>query len=151
MRCSRTESIRCCRSRVLNGSGGSEAPNKVIGLEDLTVGGTEYRLVAALRDDVWTAHAERQPSGARFGIDCAGPTEEAAKDRLARWLTWQDAHSRALEALQNAERAYHRAIAEGAFGGSADESAVDDLRRQSLAQIEAACAHLNDMRARRPE
>jgi len=117
----------------------------------LTIGGVEYRLVAALRDGVWTAHAERQPSGDRFGIDCAGPTEEAAKNRLAKWLTWQDAHSRALEALQSAERMYHRALAEGAFGNPADESAADDLRRQSLAQIEAASAQLDEVRSRRPE
>jgi len=122
----------------------------VIALDDLTIGGAVYRLVASVRDGVWTAHAERQPSGERFGIDCAGATEEAAADRLVKWLTWQDAHSRALEALQSAERMYHRAVAEGAFVSSADDSA-DDLRRQSLAQIEAACAQLDDVRSRRPE
>lgn len=115
---------------------------------DLTIGEVTYRLAASVRDGVWTAHAERQPSGDRFGIDCAGPTEEAAKDRLAKWLIWQDSHSRALDALQSAERTYHRAMAEGAFG---NESAADDLRRQTLAQIEAAAAHLDEVRARRPE
>jgi hypothetical protein len=119
-------------------------------LEHLTIGDVAYRLAVSVRDGVWTAHAERQSSGERFGIDCAGATEEAAKDRLVKWLTWQDAHARALEALQSAERMYHRSVAEGAFGNSADESA-DDLRRQSLAQIEAARAQLDDVRARRPE
>jgi hypothetical protein len=120
-------------------------------LSDLTIGGVDYRLVATLRDGVWTAQAVRQPSGDRFGIDCAGPTEEAATHRLAKWLTWQDEHSRALAALQSAERAYHRALAEGAFGSVTHESAADDLRRQSLAEIEAARGHLDDVRARRPE
>jgi len=120
-------------------------------MDDLTIGEVTYCLVASLRDGVWTAHAERQPSGERFGIDCAGPTEEAAKDRLAKWLTWQDAHSKALEALQGAERMYHRTLAEGAFGSPGDESAADDLRRHSLAQIEAASAQLDEVRARRPE
>jgi hypothetical protein len=120
-------------------------------VDNLTVGDVAYRLVASFRDGVWTAHAERHPAGDRFGIDCAGQTEEAAKDRLAKWLTWQAAHTRALEALQNAERMYHRALAEGAFGSPADESAADDLRRQSLAQIEAASAQLDEVRARRPE
>jgi len=120
-------------------------------LGDLTIGGVEYRLVATLRDGVWTAQAVRELSGDPFGIDCAGPTEEAAKGRLANWLTWQHEHSRALTALQSAERTYHRALADGAFASATDESAADDLRRQSLAEIEAACAHLDEVRARRPE
>lgn len=107
--------------------------------------------MTSLRDGVWTAHAEHQATGDRFGIDCAGPTEEAAKDRLIRWLTWQHTHSEALEALQSAQRTYHRALADGAFGHGSDESFADDVRRQSLAEIETARARLDDVRARRPE
>lgn len=123
----------------------------VIGLAESRIGEVGYRLVASLQNGMWTAHAERQPTGERFGIDCAGPTEEAAKDRLMRWLTWQHEHSKALEALQNAERAYHRALAAHAFGSPSDESAARDSGRQSLAEIEAACAQLDEVRARRPE
>lgn len=111
---------------------------------------TEYRLVATMRDGVWIAHAERQ-AGERFGIDCAGPTEEAAKQRLMKWLTWQDAHSKALEALRNAQRTYHRLLADDAFGSHSEESAASDLRRQSLAEIGATSAYLDELRARRPE
>jgi hypothetical protein len=111
----------------------------------------EYRLLASVRDGVWTAHAERVATGDRFGIDCAGATEDAAKDCLMRWLTWQHEHSKALEALQSKERAYHRALADDAFGNLSAGSSASDLRRQSLAEIEAACAHLDEVRARRPE
>jgi len=68
-----------------------------------------------------------------------------------KWLTWQDAHSKALEALQNAQRAYHRLLADDAFGGQSEASGAGDLRRQSLAEIEAASAYLDQVRARRPE
>jgi hypothetical protein len=103
-----------------------------------------------MRDGVWIAHAEGQ-AGERFGIDCAGPTEEAAKERLMKWLTWQAAHSKALEALQSAQRAYHRLLADDALGSHSEEATASDLRRQSLAEIEAASSYLNEVRARRPE
>lgn len=115
---------------------------------ELTV---EYRLITSVRDGVWTAHAERRATGDRFGIDCVGPTEAAATDRLTTWLTWQHRHSKALETLQQAERAYHRAIADGAFGHPSDAPIASDLRRTSLAEIEAASAQLDEVRARRPE
>ncbi len=97
------------------------------------------------------AHAERQSTGDRFGIDCAGPTDEATTEKLVAWLTWQHAHSKALEALQNAERAYHRVLADGAFGSPSEAPVSDDLQRKSLAEIEAARARLDEVRARRPE
>lgn len=115
----------------------------------MRIGDAVYRVVTNTRDGVWTAHAERLATGDRFGIDCTGSTEAAATGKLTAWLAWQHAHSKALEALQQAERAYHRALAEDAFSQSPDES--DDLRRKSLAEIEAACAHLDEVRARRPE
>ena len=68
-----------------------------------------------------------------------------------KWLNWQDAHSKALEALQNAQRAYHRLLADDALGSHSEESAASDLRRQSLAEIEAASTYLSEVRARRPE
>jgi hypothetical protein len=117
----------------------------------LTIGQIVYRLVTSARDGVWTAHAERAATGDRFGIDCTGPTEEAAAEKLTTWLAWQQAHSTALEALQQAQRSYHRALADDAFGSSPDDSVANDLRRKSLAEIEAARAHLDEVRARRPE
>ena len=84
----------------------------------ISLGQTQYRLTASERDGQWVAHAIRDDNGDPFGIECAGPTETEALDRLATWLEWQHEHATALEALQQAERAYHRTIAGSAFVSS---------------------------------
>src|SRR5262249_23110241 len=74
-----------------------------------------YRIVCVDRDGQWIAQAERPDTGDPFGIEWGGPTREAATARLTTWLSWQAEHADALEALQQAERAYHRTIAGSAF------------------------------------
>jgi hypothetical protein len=115
---------------------------------ELTVGPTRYRLVTVSRDGQWFAHAIRVESGDRFGVEAAAAEEEAARARLIGWLEWQHAHTAALKALQRAERNYHRARADAAFG-STESSAADDSR-SSLAMVDAARSHLDDVRTRRP-
>jgi hypothetical protein len=66
------------------------------------------------------------------------------------WSEWQRDHAAALAALQEAQRAYHRAAVghQPAVGGS--QAAVDS-RRSSLEAVDAARARLDDVRARKPE
>ncbi|MGE3959088.1 MAG: hypothetical protein AB7H96_20405 [Vicinamibacterales bacterium] len=117
---------------------------------NLTIGSTTYDLVATERNGQFVAHAlttgERQE---RFGIETAGTSAAEALDRLSRWLEWQHAHTRALEALQQAERAYHRAMGDAAFAIARDLSAPDPSKA-SLEQVEVARRHLDDVRGRRP-
>jgi hypothetical protein len=109
-----------------------------------------YRLVASRLGARWVASAEQMDTGERFGIECAGESETDALDRLSRWLVWQGEHSAALQALQDAERTYHRAIAGTAFTSGNEESARTELTRVSLKQVDAARARLDDIRARQP-
>ncbi len=119
-------------------------------MRELTAGAAKFRLVAARRDGEWIAHAERV-TGDPFGIECSGPTDAAALDRLAGWLTWQYEHSAALDALQQAERAYHRTIAGSAFGNPSEGFTAIELQKESLDQVEAARVRLDEIRARKPE
>src|SRR6516162_3527704 len=73
-----------------------------------TIGGLNLTLHATERDGQWVSRAVRDDNGDPFGIECAGATEAEAIARLTRWLEWQREHTDALEALQQAERAYHR-------------------------------------------
>ena len=116
----------------------------------LTVAGLSYALTAVARDGQWVAFAERADSGGRFGIECGGPSAPAALDRLAGWLEWQSEHAAALDALQHAERAYHRTIAESAFGVAAEGAPVE-FQHEALAEVEAARVRLDEVRARRPK
>lgn len=120
-------------------------------MKEITLGAARFRLVAARRDGEWIAHAERVDSGDPFGIECSGPTEAAALDRLAEWLTWQHEHSAALEALQQAERAYHRTIAGSAFANPSEGPTAIELQKESLEQVEDARVRLDEIRARKPE
>jgi hypothetical protein len=115
------------------------------------VGPTVYRLVAVEGRGRWVAHAERSDTGARFGIECAGRTEDEAADRLERWLCWQHEHRAALEALQQAEQAYHRTIAGSAFASPAAGAGAIEMRKAALGAVEVARARLDDVRARNPE
>jgi hypothetical protein len=117
-------------------------------MQELTVGSTTYRLIAAQRGDQFVAHAARADNNERFGIECAGAAADEAENRLARWLEWQHEHTQALEVLQQAERLYHRAMAGAAFATSTD--AAEGESRMSLESVDAARLHLDDVRGRRP-
>ena len=119
-------------------------------MREIALGGARFRLVAARRDGEWIAHAERADFDDPFGVECSGPTETAALDRLAEWLTWQHEHGAALEALQQAERAYHRTIAGSAFASPSEGPTAIELQKESLEQVEAARIRLDEIRARKP-
>lgn len=97
------------------------------------------------------AHAVRTDNGDRFGDDFSGDSEATATAAVTRWLEWQTDHAGALEALQDAERAYHRSIAGHAFATTADEPATRQTRRDRLYAVERAKQQLDDVRARRPD
>jgi hypothetical protein len=120
-------------------------------MKELAIGSQKYRVAAVERDGTWIAYAERVETGARFGIECAGATEGEATDRLTRWLSWQNEHAAALEALQQAERAYHRTIAGSAFANPVEGPTAIELQKESLEALEAARVRLDDIRARRPD
>ena len=120
-------------------------------MNEITLGNVTYRLRAEPRNRQWSAHAERGESGDRFGVDCAGASETEALERLHRWLEWQHAHTGALDALQQAERAYHRTIAGNAFGRVTDGPSAIELQKESLEQVEVARVRLDAIRTRRPE
>ena len=107
----------------------------------------EYRLVAAAHQGRWLAHAERD-TGDRFGIECAGASETEAIDRLASWLEWQNRHTTALQALQQAQREYHRLLVE--LKPQRDLAHAGRLN-DALARLETARVRLDDIRARKPE
>jgi hypothetical protein len=113
----------------------------------LTIGVTALVLRVAPRGAGYVAHAEREDGGDPFGIECSAATEADAVARLTAWLEWQSEHSVALEALQQAERAYHRAIAGNAFGSPSDGS--DTGPKESLRAVEAARVKLDRIRQQR--
>jgi hypothetical protein len=117
----------------------------------VSIGGIEYRIVSAECDGQWLARAERADTGKRFGIECAGASQDAAAARLARWLEWQSEHASALEALQQAERAYHRAIAGSAFANPIEGPTAVEIQQEALEAVEAARVRLDEVRARNPE
>ena len=120
-------------------------------MKHISLGDKTYRLVAAERDGQWLAHAVRGDTGDPFGIECAGASEDAACDRLTRWLEWQHEHAAALESLQGAERAYHRTIAGSAFASPTEGPSAIELQKESLAAVEAARVRLDEVRGRKPE
>ena len=119
-------------------------------VREITVGGRTYRLVVTKRESDWIARAERTDNGDAFGIECDGASEAAAADRLVEWLTWQHEHTAALEALQQAERAYHRTIAGSAFLSPSEGPTPIELQKESLQTVEAARVRLDEVRARQP-
>jgi hypothetical protein len=120
-------------------------------MKETSIGDVRYRILTVERDGQWIAHAERVDTGDRFGIECGGSTQNGASDRLERWLAWQSEHRAALEALQSAEDAYHRAIAGSAFADPAEEPTAIEMQRESLAALEASRVRLDEVRARKPE
>lgn len=111
----------------------------------------EYRYEIAERDGQWFAHAVRLDTGDRFGVECSGPSRDAALARLNQWLEWQAEHSVALEALQSAERAYYRTIAGSAFANPTEGPTSIELQHESLQAVEQARVRLDEIRARKPE
>jgi hypothetical protein len=67
-----------------------------------------------------------------------------------QWLEWQREHAAALEALQQAQRAYHRTIAGSAFASPTEGPSAIELQKESLDAVEAARVRLDEIRGRRP-
>ena len=67
------------------------------------------------------------------------------------FAVWRQEHAAALAELQDAPRAYHRAVATTAFQGAADEPSAEEMRRASLETLDAARIRLDEERARRPQ
>jgi hypothetical protein len=109
------------------------------------------RILCVERDGRWVAHAVRDDTGHPFGIECAGATEREAIEQLTRWLEWQSEHAAALDALQQAERVYHRTIAGSAFASPVEGPTPLELQRDALVAVEAARVQLDVIRARKPE
>src|SRR5947209_8468078 len=105
MRCSRTGSIRRLRrcrrgaSETCERRSARRARGERRGLmREIAIGDLRYRLIAERRDAQWIAYAEPRGTSGRFGMECAGATEDEAIDKLSRWLEWQTEHSAALDA-----------------------------------------------------
>ena len=109
------------------------------------------RIVCDERNGQWIARAYRADNADPFGIECAAATRGEAIERLERWLDWQREHAAALDALQRAERAYHRTIAGSAFASPSDGPTAIELQKESLEALEGARVRLDEIRARRPE
>ena len=116
-----------------------------------TIGQTTFTLQATERDGQWLARAARADNGDPFGIEFAGATEAEAIARLTGWLEWQSEHTAALEALQQAERAYHRTIAGSAFASPTEGPTPIEMQRDALEAVDAARTRLDEIRARKPE
>ena len=84
----------------------------------------------------------------RSASNAPGHASDEAIARLTRWLEWQSEHTAALEALQDAERAYHRTIAGSAFASPTEGPTAIELQKESLAAVEAARVRLDEVRAR---
>jgi hypothetical protein len=67
------------------------------------------------------------------------------------WKAWQREHTEALEALQEAQRAYHRTIAGSAFASPSEGASAIEIQKESLDKLEAARVRLDEVRARKPE
>lgn len=119
-------------------------------MRTVAIGSSRFQMTAAERDGQWVAHATREENGDPFGIECSGASEAEAMDRLQRWLEWQHEHTAALEALQQAEHAYHRTIAGSAFVGPTEGPSPLEMQKESLDAVEAARVRLDEIRARRP-
>ena len=109
------------------------------------------KILCAERDGRWVAHAVREDTGDPFGIECAADTEQAAIERLMRWLDWQGDHAAALDALQLAERAYHRTVSGSAFTSPTEGPTAVEIQRDALAAVERARLKLDGIRDRKPE
>ena len=106
-----------------------------------------YRVQLTEDEGVWVATARRLDTGDMFGPPMPADRAEEAADQLVRWLAWQQAHSSALQALQDAESAYHRLSADRvAAAGDADRAAI----RAALVDVDERRRSLDEVRSRRP-
>jgi len=117
---------------------------------DIVVGPQRYRVRVAPQGSRWIATAEVADTGKRFGAECSGGSETEAVDRLREWLTWQHQHGSTLEALQLAERTYHKLLAASAFVSPGEGATSLEAKRESLNAVEQARRQLDEVRARRP-
>jgi hypothetical protein len=69
-------------------------------------------------------------------------------DERARWFGWQQAHQRALEALQAVGQEYHRLVIEQAF--AADDEAARRRRQDALSRLEDCRRRLDELREQQP-
>jgi hypothetical protein len=120
-------------------------------MKQVAIGDRRFTLHAVERGGDWIAHAVREDSGDRFGIECAGASEGDAIGRLTEWLEWQHDHAAALDALQCTEREYHRTIAGSAFANPTEGPTPLELQKESLEAVEAARVRLDEIRARQPQ
>jgi hypothetical protein len=120
-------------------------------MTEFAIGERRYKLVTTERSGQWRARAERVDTGDPYGPEWTGGSETEATERLKQWLEWQAEHEAALEALQYAERAYHRTIAGSAFANPTEGPTPIELQKESLQDVEAARLRLDEVRARRPE
>jgi len=67
------------------------------------------------------------------------------------FIAWKREHTNALAELQEAQRAYHRAVATTAFQGAAEEPTAEEMRRAALETLDAARIKLDEVRGRRPK
>ena len=70
------------------------------------------------------------------------------------WREWHRDHEEALAALQEAQHAYHRTVAHGAFAGVADGPSIvenAEMQQGSLEVLEAARVRLDAVRTRKPD
>jgi hypothetical protein len=119
--------------------------------EDPAEQGGRMRIETVERDGEWVARARNDETGDVFGIECAALTEADATARLTRWLDWQREHAAALDALQQAEHAYHRTIAGSAFASVVEGPSPMELQKAALQAIEDARVRLDDVRSQKPE
>lgn len=119
-------------------------------MQTVRVSNTGYRLLTERRGGQWVARAVRTEDGERFGAECAAATEAEAVALMTRWLEWQAEHTAALTALQQAEHAYHRAIAGSAFANPTEGPSALEIQKESLDVVEVARTRLDAIRARRP-
>lgn len=115
----------------------------------VSLGETRFEVTAIRQDECWLAHAERSDRPGRYGPLFGGDTEAEATDRVVAWLGWQQEHEAALSRLQDAQRAYQRAVAGSAFA-TAGDGPTPDVAHDALDEMEAARAALEEIRERQP-
>ena len=72
-------------------------------------------------------------------------------EKSSAWIAWQREHQQALEALQDAERAYHRTISGSAFASPTEGPSAVELQKEALHRLEEARLRLDRIRRRMPD
>jgi hypothetical protein len=116
----------------------------------VTLAGEPFAIDATERDGAWTATARRAGTGERVGPGVKGATEREAIELASAWLEWQHEHVAALEALQDAERAYQRAVAGSSLAAGVDGLLPIEVQKEALSRLEDARLRLDEVRQRRP-